>query len=202
MKTLRVMTGGTRFTGLYPVLVMVLLLSANHTWTQTQGSCQLFKLGDTATGTVSPTLFINISSTQAWQTLQLQAGKNWINWDPFFFPLGQQAFNDWTQMRAQRNQAGYTEISFTVNRNGSVDTNPTCEYGVYAQQVNSLVHSLKPPPFPPGSKLQSVVIDYDFTQTISKPGANTSSTWSQHHWGEFEGKLYRLAIAPTVLKTP
>jgi hypothetical protein len=199
-KALDGMTAGARLASLQPVLAMVLLLSVSHMRAQTQGSCQLFKLGATTTGSASPTLFIDISSNQAWQNLQAQAGINWINWDPFFFPLGQQAFNYWTQMKPKLLQAGYAGISFIVSRNGQVTTNPSCEYGVYAQQADSIVHSLKPPPFPKGSQLQSVAINYDFSQSITTPGADSISVWSQHHWGEFDGKLYRLSIAPTVLK--
>jgi hypothetical protein len=199
------MTNGSRFAGLGSVLAVVLLVSVSRAQTQTgqtqtQSPCRLFQLGDTVTGNAGPTLFIDISTTQQWQQLQAQAGRAWISWDPFFFPLGQQAFNAWTQMRSQNQQAGYTSIDFVVSRNGQVTTNPGCAYGVYAQQVASLVQSLAPPPFPTGSKLQSVAVNYDFTSIVTNPGTNPSSSWTQHHWGEFNGKLYRLNVAPAILK--
>lgn len=125
-----------------------------------------------------------------WQALKARAGKRWIDWDPFYKPLANQAWARWQQAIAHLNNGSVydTQISFIVTRNHQI-FGTKCAYGEYAQEVDSIVEGLVPPDFPAGSGFNSVPAMYTFGMNNGRRG------WTHTSYGEFDGKLYRLRVS-------
>jgi hypothetical protein len=151
---------------------------------QQGGVCTLRNVGQSP-----PDITIPIQvDQQTFELHQAEAGRNWVNWDPFFLALGQQTVNQWAQVRALQNQSGYADLIFDVNKD--LQTYPVC-YGAYNPAVDSIVRSLRPQPFPRGSQLYAVAVKYQFTMFVAPGrGSGRPARWRVYHHGEFNGKLY------------
>jgi hypothetical protein len=158
--------------------------------TYTRGPKGEFCLGSSSQGAIAVTQI----SEQQWLTLTARSRSVFINWDPFFSSLGRQAFTQWRQivLKTQSSAATYgTQVDFTVSRQGVI-SNTSCVYGEEGSIVNSIVSGLKAPAFPAGSQLQIVPVIYNFTQTAG------AATWTQVHFRELNGKLYKVNIITRV----